>query len=395
VLEWPELPVNSTLFLATREEAVAVARASFRLTVCRECGFAFNADFDPTLPEYSERNLETQLYSSGFNSFATGLAREWIADHRLQGAHVLEIGAGGAGGFLRLFCELSGGTGIGLDPAVRPAEDGPVRLVSRPFDSTWREPADAVLCRHTLEHVGDVGAFLGDLARWARANPAAVHLFELPDLSTILERGSFWDLYYEHASYFTADTLCATFERHGFEVLRCRRVFDDQYLVLEARLGRSVRAASANRGKGTLAAAERLARRYEELRPRYARRFLELRADGPVVVWQAGAKAAALLGIPDVAGSVSALVDVNPGKRGRFIVGAGLPVVGPEDLLVLEPAHVVVMNAVYLDEISVTLRERGVDASLHSAEGLVEGDEPARPAAASTRSAARAAHLHR
>ncbi|HEY4346965.1 MAG TPA: class I SAM-dependent methyltransferase [Gaiellaceae bacterium] len=370
VLEWPDIPVNSTLFLASQEEAVNFPRGSFRLSVCRDCGLGFNADFDPGLPEYSERNLETQLCSSGFASFATGLALEWIADHGLEGAHVLEIGAGRAGEFLQLFCELSGGTGVGLDPAALPAQNGSVRLLERPFDSAWREPADAVICRHTLEHVGDVGTFLGDLARWAHTSPAAVHLFELPDFSTILERGSFWDLYYEHASYFTADTLRAAFERNGFDVLGCRRAFDDQYLILEARLAPAPPTVSATRGQETLASAESLARQIDEVRPVYARRFQQLRKDGPIVVWQAGAKAAALLEDPRIAETVVALVDVNTAKRGRYIVGTGLPVVGPDDVPALDPAHVVVMNGVYRNEIAETLETLGSGAAVHTIESL-------------------------
>jgi len=374
VLEWPEVPANSALFFETREEAVAHPRGSFRLTVCHDCGFAFNADFDERLPEYSGRNLETQLWSASFRSFAESLAREWIDRHRLRGAHALEIGAGRHGDFLRLFCELSGGTGVGLDPVAETTDIGAMRLVSRAFDGSWCEPADAVICRHTLEHVGAVSGFLDALAAWAAANPGAVHLFEVPDLETILDRDSFWDLYYEHASYFTRETLREAFERQGFEVLRCVRAFDDQYVILEARFGRERPAAAADAdradGEAALAAVKRLAARYGELAPAVARRLEELREDGPVLVWQAGAKAAALLAIPGVAEAVDALVDVNPDKRGRFIVGTGHRVLGAEDIAALRPAHVVLMNAVYRDEIERSIGELGVDAALHTVEEL-------------------------
>jgi methyltransferase family protein/C-methyltransferase-like protein len=370
VLEWADIPASSALFVETREEAVSAPRGSFRLTVCRACALAFNADFDPRLPEYSARNLETQLCSDAFQAFARGLARSWIAEYGLEGARVLEIGAGRSGEFLRLFCSLSGGTGIGLDPAAAPADNGSVRLVAREFDETWREPADAVVCRHTLEHVGAVSGFLAALARWGRANPEAVYLFELPDFSTILERGSFWDLYYEHASYFTGASLRGAFERHGFEVLSCRRAFDDQYLILEARRGRPSEGFAATDGEAVLAGARKLAARYAKDARAYVDGFRKLAADGPVLVWQAGAKAAALLRIPGLAPKVEALVDVNPEKRGRYLVGPSLPIVAPEDVPSLAPAHIVVMNDVYREEIATACRELGVDAAVHSVEAL-------------------------
>jgi hypothetical protein len=349
VFDWPDVPANSALFLETREEAVGHPRGSIRLTVCRDCGFVFNRAFDPSLPEYSERG--------------------WIDEYGLQGAHVLEVGAGGNGEFLHLFCELSGGTGVGLDPAVSREQQGDIQLLSRPFDATWAEPADAVICRHTLEHIGSVGRFLDQLAAWGRTSERAVYLFELPDFSTILERRSFWDIYYEHASYFTADTLQATFARHGFEPVRCRRAFDDQYLILEARLGDVT--VPAVDPEAILRATELLAVEYGERAPIYARRFRELRSEGPVLIWQAGSKAAALAGIPGVEGCVDALVDIHPGKTGRFMVGSGLPIVSPDRLPALEPAHIVVMNAIYLDEIAGTCRGLGVEAAIHSADTLI------------------------
>jgi hypothetical protein len=51
---------------------------------------------------------------------------------------------------------------------------------------------------------------------------------------------------------------------------------------------------------------------------------------------------------------VSAVVDVNPAKQGKFLPVTGLQVLSPESLLSQYPegATVYVMNSNYLDEIS-------------------------------------------
>ncbi len=60
-------------------------------------------------------------------------------------------------------------------------------------------------------------------------------LFELPDTTRILDECAFWDIYYEHCSYFTAGSLARLFRQAGFAVDDLYRVYDDQYLVIEAR----------------------------------------------------------------------------------------------------------------------------------------------------------------
>ncbi len=368
---WPDIPANSALFLRTAEEARRHPRGSFRLTICRDCGFLFNADFEPELPEYSDRNLESQLSSQEFRLFANDLARGWIERHHLRERHVLEIGAGLHAGFLRLFCELSEGTGTAFDPVTVLQGTEQIRVVPELFDEhALDEPADAVICRHTLEHIADVHGFLRTLRRWGERHPRAVYLFELPDVERVLTEGAFWDLYYEHCSYFTADTLAATFERHGFDP-RCELAFGGQYLILEARRAAARAPAPRHVDTGALAdLAHGFARRFRTTAARSRERLEELAADGTVLLWQAGAKAIALMSVLGAGGEIEALVDVNPAKRGLFAVGSGHRVIGPQDAAGLSPAHVIVMNPVYSTEVERMLDECGVHARVHTADAL-------------------------
>ena len=45
-----------------------------------------------------------------------------------------------------------------------------------------------------------------------------------------------WDFFYEHCSYFNAQSLQTAFEVAGFHVKRVAHVFGEQYVWLEATL---------------------------------------------------------------------------------------------------------------------------------------------------------------
>ena len=110
-------------------------------------------------------------------------------------------------------------------------------------------------------------------------------------------------------------------------------------------------------------ATERIARSHDALRT--------LAEAGSVLLWQAGGKALAVLSLSDVGDAVSGVVDGNPAKRGLYLPGTSRSILGPQDVAALEPRHVVVMNAIYVDEVARTLADAGVRAELCAFESLV------------------------
>lgn len=244
------------------------------------------------------------------------------------------------------------------------------------FDGSQRIAADALVCRHTLEHIGDIAAFLGTVRAWAGRYPSAVHLFEVPDTARILAETAFWDMYYEHAAYFTLGSLRRAFSRAGFRVLSVERACEEQYLLLEAVPTEDDR----DLDPGTSDVADIVARatayagRVEHAIRSGRERLTALAADGPVVLWQAGSKAVSYLTLLGHDVGVEAVVDINPLKAGRFLV-TGHPIVRPEDLARIRPRHVVAMNGVYLDEIRASLSAAGIDATLVTAEYVLRGND--------------------
>ena len=78
--------------------------------------------------------------------------------------------------------------------------------------------------------------------------------------------------------------------------------------------------------------------------------------------WGAGAKAVTFLNIIDPAGDcITHIVDVSPRKTGRFVPGSGQEIVEPSALRELSPDVLILMNAVYRDEIRAAVRALGLD----------------------------------
>jgi hypothetical protein len=365
VYELTGIPAQSAILLESDEESARFPTGDLILTWCADCGLAFNAAFDPTRVEYGIGYEESQGASPTFQRFARELAERWICRYELHGKRAVEIGCG-KGEFLSLFVSLSGGDALGLDPAWQPDRmpTAPrLRFELRRFDRRDMPlRADIVICRHTLEHIHDVAGFVR-LLRAACDGTEPVVAIEVPDFRRVLTDIAFWDIYYEHATYFTAGAMARLFARAGFEVLDIDRVYGNQYLVLEARPARSPRIALPAMAEDLMETTIGVARFRSAVTAAIARwrdRFQEWAHNGSIVVlWGSGSKAVGFLtGVGDAA-CVSAIVDINPHRHGRFMPGCTAPIVGPDALTRIAPDVVVVMNPIYRHEIARALHAGG------------------------------------
>ena len=367
------VPSHSCLLMATRDEAERFPRGDIDLAVCHGCGFIFNAAVDVSLQAYSSTYEETQGFSPRFQRFAHQLAQRIVDRYDVRGKRVLEIGCG-KGEFLVDLCEIGGNRGVGVDPAIveeRVRTDADVSFIADYWSERYAHlTGDLVVCRHTLEHIQPVGDFMRLLRRTIGDRLDTVVFFELPDVMRVLREAAFWDIYYEHCSYFTPGSLARLFRASGFEVLGLELDFDDQYILIEARPATAGAPAGdplpLEEGIDEVVSAvnhfqARLTARLESWRGDLSR----TREQGKrAVLWGSGSKGVAFLNTLGIEDEVEVVVDINPYKHGKFMAGTGQEIVGPDFLREYRPELVIAMNPVYREEIGRDLRDLGVPADL-------------------------------
>jgi SAM-dependent methyltransferase len=371
--EHGDVPVHSCRLVPTLEQAQSFARGTLRLGFCAQCGFISNTAYDPSLQDYSLSYEETQGFSPRFREFARELAERWIERYDLRGKDVLEIGCG-KGDFLALMCEVGGNRGVGIDPSVveeRIESEAAERMTfikDYYSEAYWALVGDAVVCRHTLEHIHPTGEFVRLVRESLGERMDTIVLFELPDVRRVLHEVAFWDLYYEHCSYFSPGSLARLFRRAGFDVLDLSLAYDDQYILVECRPsnGRVSDRLRLEDDPSELAHdVQRFRERYAATAARWRKGLGRVREAGRrAVIWGSGSKGVSFLTTLGIEAEVEYAVDINPYKHGMYMAGTGQRIVPPEFLREYRPDLVIAMNPVYLAEIGAALQSLGVEAEL-------------------------------
>jgi SAM-dependent methyltransferase len=371
----PSIPVHSCVLLDTRDAALNFPRRDLELAFCDDCGFAYNRVFDEASMRYSTDFEESQHFSDTFSGFAARLAAEIAARCETEGKRVLEIGCG-KGEFLAELCRVGRSSGIGIDPGYRADPGRPNKGESLEFIVDHFGPrhadllADVVLCRHTLEHIPGVARFIADIRSMIGERRDTWVVFETPDFKRVLGEAAFWDIYYEHCSYFSAGTHARLFREHDFEVTDLALAYDDQYIIQYARPSAGNTRANLPLEADTdemRALAATFVDRVRQAETIWRERLADMRAAGRrVVLWGGGSKAVSFLTTMGLTDEVQAAVDINPYKQGKFTPGTGHPVIAPGSLLDEPPDLVIVMNPIYVPEVGKALSRIGLSPEITS-----------------------------
>src|SRR5262249_43530607 len=285
---------------------------------------------------------------------------------------VLDVGCG-QGEFLRELCETAGARGYGYD-AMYAGETGPDPSGAHfttgfaPVDDPAALPEfDFVTSRHWLEHIADPYEFL--LALRERAGDRTVNgYFEVPDACYDLSTAG-WEVIYPHVSYFDSVSLAGIFRRAGWRVTDGGTFFQGMFRYIEVTTdgtpaGQTERIDLAARDRQPAAVAGFAQRQKAEVAG-WQERVADLAARGSrPVLWGAGSRGVQFLTSVDREHRLSAVVDVNPRKDGRFLPMTAHRVESPQTLRAVNPGTVIITNPAYRDEIGKSLADLGVDADV-------------------------------
>lgn len=363
------IPMHRVLLLPTHEAALHYPQYPLRLGFCHQCGFIANVAFDATA--YSNPLAAKPDYSiAGHSPPLADVAAYLIEHYDVRNSHVIEIGGGGH--LLRLLCELGNNLGIGLDlqHTINHPTNGAVAHDSlRCIHDIDTEQcvvyrARLICCRMTLEHIARVGEFVEMMRRMATNQLDTLIYVEVPNVLPTLEATAFWDISYEHCSYFTPGSLARLFRRQGFDVLELRTMPVQRSSMLVVRLasGHNQFFPDLEDDMRLLKQAVRsFSRTFGEKLAWWKPYLQSARLMGErTVVWGAGAQTAAFLVTLGIRHEVRYVVDSNPARHGCYLAGTGQQIVSPLFLRDYRPDTIIVTDRACRYEIERNMRSLGL-----------------------------------
>lgn len=367
------VPVHSCVLLDSAQQAREFPVGELALALCEQCGFITNTAFDGTVQNYAPGYEDQQCFSPTFQAFAQDLAERLIKKYDLFDKDIVEIGCG-KGDFLQLLCELGNNRGVGVDPAwdrnrLKRSATAPIVFIQDYYSERYaHQGGEFICCRHTLEHIHAPAAFVATVRRGIGAHADTVVFFEVPETMRVLRELAFWDMYYEHCSYFTPGSLARLFQSCGLEVTELAKDYGDQYLIIEARRanGRpreipAVAESPAQVIEAVKSFAENCSREMANWRERIGR-FVD--QGERIAIWGSGSKCVAFMTTLGLMDEIGCVVDINPHRHGKFIPGAAKQIMPPAYLKEFAPDVVIAMNPIYREEIAKQIEQMEITAEL-------------------------------
>lgn len=261
---------------------------------------------------------------------------------------VVEIGSND--GYLLKWYRHYGIPVLGIDPSIRAsgvaARNG-VPTIPEVFTAKLGKEmgrvADVVHVNNVLAHAEDQNDMVAGISSILK--PKGIAIFEVADFDAMVEKGSFDQIYHEHACYFTLKSLKSLLWKHHLRMVESTRIPSH---------GGSIRVIADFSGIPiTIEPKETKYREFEKkVRTIRSQNIYELAKLKSIAGFGAAAKATIMLnyfGLTDE--TISCVADETPGKIGKWIPGTGIQVVSVEDWIASKPDYTVLFAWNYAEEI--------------------------------------------
>lgn len=357
ILKLESVPILQNAPLKCQVDAINVSKGNIDLVICLNCDFVFNRTFDEKLLVYDENYNNNQTFSNVFKEHIESVINKIKIQEECDSI-VVEVGCG-KGDFLKILSEkhpLVKFYGFDTTYVGEDFYNDNVKFVKEYFgDKYLNLQPTYVLSRHVIEHITKPVEFLNGL-RNSLAEGMVEIFFETPDIEWIFDNNAFWDIFYEHCTYFTKDSLTYAFEITNFKVSSTENIFNGQYLWVQAStLNSEENIIPKSR---ILNKARQFSDNYYSLVNSWKDKLKSI--SGKTAIWGAGAKGVTFLNILDPNKEyIKYVIDINPDKQGKFIPGTGHEIIGYNELP-QEITNIVIMNPNYLKEIESIITNKNL-----------------------------------
>jgi hypothetical protein len=335
-----ETPANGARLFPDRNEALRQPIGSVQFAWNEKDPFLYNELYDASLICFDENYCTVVTDIQGLASVPTlNYLPNILERHLAPNPVIIDIGCG-QGEFVEALRDR-GLDAIGYDPVVRRSE----RFLHPEYWSPNEPPADLYVMRCVLPHIPEPWKFLKSISE---SSPNALVLVEFQRLEWILENNIWYQIGHGHVNFFSAD---------DFE---CRYTVVDQGQFSNGEwawvlIDPATFVAAPPREDSTQKQLQTL------LANRKSMLWNTSKISDPVAIWGAAGKGIVLgQALQDSSIKVSAAVDANPNRWGKFLETSGIPVVSPENALKGLPTStsVLVSNPNHLEAIQDLVQGR-------------------------------------
>jgi hypothetical protein len=360
--ERERVPVLQNIIVESRQEASIFPMAKLSMAFCETCGFLWNKEFDPKKMDYGKGYNNSVQASKAYLAHQNLMTEKVLAN---SGAiNYLEIGCG-AGEFIEAL-DRTGRltTAIGFDPVWSGQRSFGSHVTIWPdyFNSNTARKLPSninVVCsRHTIEHIPKPRDFIRDISEFISRRRVKLFL-ETPDATWILRNVAFEDLFYEHCSLFTPQSMQYLLAEFGL-VSTVTPVFGGQYMWIEAEAGIAPAIVEVEVEDDLVDGY--VAKSHDAL-IHWRRIVQSMRRMGPVALWGAASKGVTFALLVE---GIDCAIDLNSTKQGCFMPVSAIPIVSPWEAMDRGVGSIIIMNPNYEAEIHRTVEEMGWKADVFS-----------------------------
>lgn len=216
-----DFPIFQNRMYETAEEARNCPKGDIKLIEDQQTGLISNAAFRAEFMVYDDNYQNEQAFSPLFEHHLNTVAH--IVEQNMGRHCLVEVGCG-KGYFLELL--LNKGIDVtGFDPTY---EGSNPHVKRKYFGPGIMEQSQGLILRHVLEHIQNPVGFLQQL-KLANGGYGKVYI-EVPCFDWICAHRAWFDIYYEHVSYFRL----SDFSRMFGEIVDSGKLFGGQYLYVVA-----------------------------------------------------------------------------------------------------------------------------------------------------------------
>ncbi len=336
-----------------------------KVKICSECFLCQTEDYSSGEDLFTEDYAYFSSFSQTMLDHSKQYSLEMINNLNLDSnSLVVEVAAND--GYLLQYFKEKNIPSIGVEPTKSTADaarNKGIEIIEEFFGVSLakamkenNKSADLIVGNNVLAHVPDINDFVKGASILLKES--GVVTYEIPYLVNLVKNNLFDTIYHEHYSYLTVNSVKNIFEANGLHLFDVEliEVHGGSLRVFGERSDKQVKTPISERAhkiiddeklKGFLSkdAYRGFQEKAEKVKNEFITFLIEAKnMNKKVIGFGAAAKGNTLINFSGIRSDlISAVVDTNPAKQGKYLPGSRIPIIDEETMKKLKPDYLIIL----------------------------------------------------